>query len=91
MRNQERIIKITQGTNKSAYLIARAFRESDKRQLKELGANSVIQPEFEAALSIIHRILQEIGVDRSTVADTVKSIRAQADTISTDSKEQDRH
>jgi len=59
---QELIIGHALTLNKNIQIICRTHHEEDQTYLKSLGVQIVVQPEFEAALSIIHRLLPEYGV-----------------------------
>lgn len=72
---QEMIVANCQTLNPKVKIISRVHHESDQSRLKALGVTSIIQPEFEAALSIIHRALQFFGVTREEVANKIKRIK----------------
>lgn len=74
---QEEVIASAQTLNPKIKIISRAHREEDRLRLSTLGVDSVIQPEFEAALSIIHRILQGYGLDKEEVATRIRRIKAE--------------
>jgi len=59
---QELVIGHALTLNKNIQIICRTHHEEDQTHLKSLGVQIVVQPEFEAALSIIHRLLPEYGV-----------------------------
>ena len=59
---QELIIGHALTLNKNIQIICRTHHEEDQARLKSLGVQIIVQPEFEAALSIIHRLLPEYGV-----------------------------
>lgn len=56
-------------------IICRTHFEEDQKILKALGVNSVVQPEFEAALSIIHRIYQKIGHGGEEIMRKIKRLK----------------
>jgi len=72
---QELVIQHCQTLNPKAIIICRTHREKDQARLKALGVETIIQPEFEAALSMIHRVLQKMGVSREEVAGKIKRIK----------------
>jgi CPA2 family monovalent cation:H+ antiporter-2 len=74
-RDQELAIKIIRQTNPGACIIARAHSQVDRMILIDLGATVVIHPEFEASLSIIHRILQIVGKPKDEVSENIKQIK----------------
>lgn len=72
---QELVVANCQTLNPKVKIISRIHHEDDQSRLKALGVTSIIQPEFEAALSIIHRALQFFGVTREEVANKIKRIK----------------
>lgn len=72
---QEMIVVNCQTLNPKMKIISRIHYEGDQSRLKALGVTSIIQPEFEAALSIIHRALQFFGVSREEIANKIKRIK----------------
>lgn len=61
--------------NPRAEILCRSHLKEDHRELRSLGVNFIIQPEFEAALSISHRILQEMGFDKDKIGDNLREAR----------------
>lgn len=61
-QTQELIIGNALTLNRGLRVICRTHHEEDQLALKTLGATTVVQPEFEAALSIINKVLPEYGV-----------------------------
>jgi len=59
---QELIIGHALTLNGHIQIICRTHHEEDQAHLKSLGVTIVVQPEFEAALSVVQRILPEYGV-----------------------------
>ncbi len=53
---QEAIILNAKKLNPKIFIISRIHKEADKRRLRDLGVDLVVQPEFEASLSIIKKI-----------------------------------
>lgn len=72
---QEMIVTNCQTLNPKVKIISRVHHASDQSRLKALGVAVIIQPEFEAALSIIHRSLQFFGVGREEIANKIKRIK----------------
>jgi CPA2 family monovalent cation:H+ antiporter-2 len=72
---QELVIGNCQTINPKLPIICQTHHEEDQPRLKALGVKTVIQPEFEASLSIIHRILQTYGLDKEEVAGKIKRIK----------------
>jgi len=72
---QEEVVTNCQTLNPQVKIISRVHHESDQSRLKALGVTAIIQPEFEAALSIVHRTLQFFGVAQEEVAKKIKRIK----------------
>jgi CPA2 family monovalent cation:H+ antiporter-2 len=53
---QEAIVLNARKLNRDIFIISRVHRQSDQIRMKDMGANLVVQPEFEASLSIIKKI-----------------------------------
>jgi CPA2 family monovalent cation:H+ antiporter-2 len=61
--------------NPGIKIISRIHHQQDRGRLKSLGVTSVIQPEFEASLSIIHRVLQLLGVSKEDISGKIKRLK----------------
>ena len=72
---QEVVVANCQTLNPEVKIISRIHRKEALARLKTLGVASLIQPEFEAALSIIHRVLQFFGVDKEEIAGKIKRLK----------------
>jgi CPA2 family monovalent cation:H+ antiporter-2 len=72
---QELVIGNCQTINPKLPIICQTHHEEDQPRLKALGVKTVIQPEFEASLSMIHRILQVYGLDKEEVLEKIKRIK----------------
>ncbi|MBI2616803.1 cation:proton antiporter [Candidatus Gottesmanbacteria bacterium] len=72
---QEAVITNTLTLNPSAIIICRTHFEEDAKKLKSLGVHTVVQPEFEAAISMTQILLQILGEEESTVREKVMRIR----------------
>lgn len=55
--SQETIILHARKLNRDILIISRAHRKKDQKRMKDMGVKVVIQPEFEASLSIIRKLL----------------------------------
>jgi len=55
--SQETIVLNAKKLNRNILIISRAHRKKDQKRMKDLGVKVVIQPEFEASLSIIRKLL----------------------------------
>lgn len=65
--SQEMIIQNSLRLNPKILIICRSHFEEDKEHLLATGAHLVIQPEFEAGLSITRELLLAIGKDRHEI------------------------
>jgi CPA2 family monovalent cation:H+ antiporter-2 len=72
---QELVITNALTLNPQINIICRSHFEKDQLRLKSLGAKTIIMPEFEASLSIIHRILQSFGFDKEEISGKIKRIK----------------
>lgn len=58
-------------------ILARAHRDMDVEDLKDLEIEKVVQPEFEASVSLMHKLLDSLGVEEETVKSFTDHIRRQ--------------
>ncbi len=72
---QELVITNALTLNPQINIICRSHFEKDQLRLKSLGVKTIIMPEFEASLSIIHRILQSFGFDKEEISGKIKRIK----------------
>ena len=72
---QEMVVANCQTLNPKAKIISRAHQKETRGRLRALGVTTVIQPEFEASLSIIRRALYFFGVEKEAMAGKIKRIR----------------
>ncbi len=73
--NQETIILNAKKLNPKIVIFNRIHHEGDQQRMKDLGAEVVVQPEFEASLSIIRRILFWRGLDKEEIARKIKRLK----------------
>lgn len=73
--SQEMIIFNAKKLNPKVVIFTRVHQEIEQRRMKDLGVEVVIQPEFEASLSIIRRILFRRGFDREEIARKIKRLK----------------
>lgn len=74
-RTQEMVVVNSLTLNPKINIICRSHFEDDQAKLKSLGVQTVIMPEFEASLSIAHRILQLFGFNKDEVNSKIKRIK----------------
>lgn len=72
---QELVIGHAQTLNRRIKIICRSHHEEDQARLKSLGVTTIIQPEFEAAVSIVTRLLPEFGVSQEDVEGKISRLK----------------
>lgn len=72
---QEMIIAHAQTLNRRIKIICRTHHEEDQAILKSLGVMTVVQPEFEAALSIVERLFRDYGVSDGDVSGKLSRLK----------------
>jgi CPA2 family monovalent cation:H+ antiporter-2 len=72
---QEMIIGNAHTLNRRIRIICRTHHEEDQKWLKSLGVSLVVQPEFEAALSVITKLLGEFGLSHEDIAGKVSRLK----------------
>ncbi len=71
----ELIISHCRSLNPNAIIICRTHHEEDKSKLKKLGVHVLIQPEFEAALSITTKLLRLYNVSLSDIEEKIIKLK----------------
>ncbi len=72
---QEMVIENAHALNRRIHIICRTHHEEDQVRLKALGVQVVVQPEFEAAISIVERLLGEFGISDQEVGGKVSRLK----------------
>ncbi|KKR32611.1 MAG: hypothetical protein UT63_C0037G0001 [Candidatus Gottesmanbacteria bacterium GW2011_GWC2_39_8] len=72
---QEMILTNIFSMSPGTRVICRTHFEEDQKRLKSLGVETVIQPEFEAALSISHKLLDAFGNNRDEIDGKIKRLK----------------
>jgi CPA2 family monovalent cation:H+ antiporter-2 len=72
---QEAIVLNARKLNRDIYVISRVHRQSDQMRMKDLGANLVVQPEFEASLSIIKRIYHWHKLEKDDIVNKLRRLK----------------
>lgn len=72
---QETVVTNILSINSSVKLIARTHFGEDRIILKGLGVDVVVQPEFEAAISMTEGLLHIIGADRKDIEDKLRNLK----------------
>jgi CPA2 family monovalent cation:H+ antiporter-2 len=78
---QRLVMANCQVLNPRALVICRSHLEEDGRELKALGVDQIIQPEFEAALSMGHRILQHFGYKKDDINLKIREVKKEHETV----------
>src|SRR3989338_4466025 len=72
---QEMIILNAVKLNPKIVIFSRVNNEDEQQRMKDLGAQVVIQPEFEASLAIIRKIFVSYNVSREDIAGKIKRLK----------------
>ena len=72
---QEMIIAHAQTMNRRIKILCRCHHEEDQRHLKSLGVQTIVQPEFEAAISIVSRVLTDFGVPADDLSGKISRLK----------------
>ena len=72
---QEEIISYVQTVNPKAKIISRAHLDEDWERLSSLKVDRVVQPEFEASISIIKSIFINMGKSKEEIALRIKNLK----------------
>lgn len=72
---QEMIIGNALSLNRRIKIICRTHHEEDQRHLKSLGVQQIVQPEFEAALSIVNKLLADFGISEDEAAGKLQRLK----------------
>lgn len=72
---QEAIVLNAKKLNRDIYIISRVHRQSDQMRMKDLGANLVVQPEFEASVSIIKRIYHWHKLEKDDIVNKLRRLK----------------
>ncbi len=73
--SQESVIAHIQTLAPNTRIISRVHLDEDYEKLKSLRVDKLVQPEFEAATSIIKNILVTMGKDKESINKSIKSLR----------------
>lgn len=72
---QEMVIGNALSLNRRIKIICRTHHEEDQRYLKSLGVQTLIQPEFEAALTIVAKLLTDFGITQEEAAGKISRLK----------------
>lgn len=72
---QQMVIANAQSLNRRVKIICRTHHEEDQKRLKSLGVATIIQPEFEAAITIVEKLLGDFGVTPEEVSGKISRLK----------------
>lgn len=72
---QEMVIGNALSLNRRIKIICRTHHEEDQRHLKSLGVQTIVQPEFEAALFIVSKLLSDFNIPESEMAGKMSRLK----------------
>ncbi len=72
---QELVVTNVLTLNQHISIICRTHHEEDQRRLKSLGVTTIVQPEFEASLSITNRLLAASGLSESEIQGKISRLK----------------
>lgn len=72
---QEIVVTNVLSINSNAKIIARTHFEEDGMMLKSLGVDAVVQPEFEAAISMTEELLHMVDADKEEIDKRLKNLK----------------
>lgn len=75
LTTQKEVIVHSLTLNKNIEIYCRTHHEDEQKILKALGVTAVIQPEFEASLSITHKILRSFGQKAEDIAGKISRLK----------------
>lgn len=73
--SQEMIVLNAKILNPKIIILSRVAIETQRQRIKDLGAEIVIQPEFEAALSIVKKVLVGFKIPRKDIIGKIKRLK----------------
>ena len=75
LHTQEMVIGNALSLNRRIKIICRTHHEEDQRHLKSLGVQTVVQPEFEAALAIVNKLFADFGVSEEDMSGRMSRLK----------------
>lgn len=72
---QELVIANAQSLNRKIKIMCRTHHEEDRGHLKSLGVQIIIQPEFEAALTIVAKLLADFGLSDDEITGKMQRLK----------------
>jgi len=72
---QEAVVLNARKLKRDIFIISRVHRQADQTRMKDLGANLVVQPEFEASLTIIKKIYLWHKMDKQDIINKIRRLK----------------
>ncbi len=72
---QQMVVANVQSLNRRVKIICRTHHEEDQKDLKSLGVQTIVQPEFEAAITIVSRLFSDFGVPPEDVPGKISRLK----------------
>ncbi len=72
---QEAVVLNARKLNRNIFIISRVHLQSDQTRMKDLGADLVVQPEFEASLTIIKKIYLWHKMDKQDIINKIRRLK----------------
>lgn len=72
---QEMILLNSKTLNRKVLLLTRVNDEDQQQRMKDLGAEVVVQPEFEASLAIIRKTFLSLNIPKDEIAGKIKRLK----------------
>jgi len=79
--SQEAIVMTAKKMNKNITIFSRVHRNVDQKRMRDLGADIIIQPEFEASMSIIKKLLLLKNVPKEEIIDKLHYFKLEQEGI----------
>lgn len=72
---QQMVIAQSLRFNKKVNILCRTYHEEQQKFLHTLGADTIIQPEFEGALTMVNKILKQYGEKRESIVTKINHLK----------------
>jgi CPA2 family monovalent cation:H+ antiporter-2 len=72
---QQMVVANVQSLNRRVKIICRTHHEEDQKDLKSLGVQTIVQPEFEAAITIVSRLFSDFGVPAEDIPGKISRLK----------------
>jgi len=72
---QEMVVANALTLSKTVRIICRTHHEEDQARLKAMGVHMIVQPEFEASLAIVTKILAQFGIQEDEITGKISRLK----------------